>query len=109
MAAPRNHVKDPEATVNEDGFLFGEDDTNPAGRQALSRADLLARLSALIQTGEGCEHVKVIDVTRFDAPDSDGCNWSMSVVLDPAGVAPEVYALAYAQMIVVARAGWNLK
>jgi hypothetical protein len=28
-------------------------------------------------------------------------------VLDPAGVAPEVYALAYASMINTARESWN--
>jgi len=30
-------------------------------------------------------------------------------VLDPAGAAPEVYALAYASVIATARAGWNLE
>ena len=108
MHASRDPAHDADRT-DSGGFLFGEDDTNPLGRQLLSPAELAARLSALIGTCEGCEQVKVIDITRLDAPDTDGCNWSMSVVLDPSGVAPEVYALAYAQMIVVARAGWNLK
>ena len=30
-------------------------------------------------------------------------------LLDPAGVAPEIYAVAYAQAIAMARASWNLK
>ena len=30
------------------------------------------------------------------------------VVLDPAGVPPEVYAMAYASVVAVARASWNL-
>jgi hypothetical protein len=108
MGAPRVPLNDPEATFGG-GFLLGEDEGGQAERQAISRADLLARLSALVQSGEGCEQVKVIEVTRLDAPDTEGCNWSSSVVLDPAGVAPEVYVLAYASAVAVARVSWNLK
>src|SRR5713101_120197 len=108
MGAPRVPLNDPESTVGG-AFLFGEEEPGQAERQALSRADLLARLSALMQSCEGCENVKVIGITRLDAPDSAGSTWSSSVVLDPAGVAPEVYALAYASVIAVARASWNLK
>jgi hypothetical protein len=108
MGAPRVPLNDPEAT-SSGGFLFGQDEPNQAERQALSRADFLARLSALVQSCEGCEHVTVIGVTRLYAPDTEGCNWSSSVVLDPAGVAPEVYVLAYASAVAVARASWNLK
>ena len=97
-----------DSTLNG-GFLFGDsDDTNP-GRQALTREHLMAHLTAMIQSCEGCEQVAVIDVTRLDFPDKDGCNWSRSVVLDPAGVAPEVYALAYASVIATAQESWNLK
>jgi len=106
METPR--ARDTEATVS-DGFLFGEDAAGEAGRQAVSRAELLARLSAVIRSCEGCENVTVIEVTRLDAPDTAGCNWSSSVVLDPAGVAPEVYALAYASVVFMARSSLNLK
>ena len=106
METPR--ARDPEATVG-DGFLFGEDEAGQAGRQAVSRAELLARLSAVIRSCEGCENVAVIEVTRLDAPDTAGCNWSSSVVLDPAGVAPEVYALAYASVVFMARSSLNLQ
>ena len=106
METPR--ARDPEATVG-DGFLFGEDEAGQAERQAVSRAELLARLSAVIRSCEGCENVTVIEVTRLDAPDTAGCNWSSSVVLDPAGVAPEVYALAYASVVFMARSSLNLK
>ena len=108
MGAPQDPMDDAEATLGG-AFLFGEDKPGRAERQVLSRAELLARLSALIQAGEGCEKVVVIDITRLDGPDSDGCNWSTSVVLDSAGVAAEVYALAYASAIAVARVSWNLK
>jgi hypothetical protein len=39
----------------------------------------------------------------------DGCNWSLAILLDPAGVASEVYALAYGSVLHTARASWNLK
>lgn len=77
-------------------------------RQVLPRAELLARVSALMQSCEGCENVRVIDVTPLDGPDTDGCNWSFTLVLDTAGVSAEVYGLAYAQVIAMARSRWNL-
>ena len=79
-------------------------------RDLLSMESLLSRLTMLIQTCEGCENVTVIGADRLLIPDSrDGCNCSISLVLDPAGVAPEVYALGYAQVIVTARQSWNLE
>jgi hypothetical protein len=108
MGAPRP-LNDPEATFSGGGFLLGDEEPGQSERQVLSRADLLARLSALVQSCEGCEHVAVIGVTPLDGPDTEGCNWSSSVVLEPAGVSPEVYVIAYAQAVAVARASWNLK
>ncbi|HYL25922.1 MAG TPA: hypothetical protein VEV21_16135 [Burkholderiales bacterium] len=78
-------------------------------RQALAREDLLARLTRMMQSCEGCESVAVTGLTRLNTPDSAGCNWSASVVLAPAGVAPEVYTLAYASVVFMARSSWNLK
>ena len=101
-------MSDPEATFSGD-FLFGEDDATRPGHQPLAYADLVARLTALIQSCEGCERVSVLRITALDGPDSEGCNWASSVVLDPAGVAPEVYTLAYAQVVFMARTSWNLK
>ena len=98
---------DPEATV-ADGFLFGEEGGEPE-RQALPRDELLTRLSALMRSCEGCENVAVTGATRLDRPDAEGCNWSNSIVLDPAGTAPELYSLAYASVIAMARASWNLE
>jgi hypothetical protein len=97
-----------EATLGDDIFSLDEDATRP-GRQALSRAELLARVSALMQSCEGCENVGVVGVTRLDGPDRAGCNWSFTLVLDTAGVAAEVYGLAYAQVIGMARSSWNLQ
>ena len=108
MDVPRDPLQDPEATVGG-GFLFGEDEPSQGDRRALPEDELMAGLTALIQTCEGCEKVKVIQVTRFDAPDSDGCNWSTSVVLDPGGTASEVYVLGYASVVFMARTSWNLK
>ena len=103
MHAPLDRFDDdPEATTS--GFLFGG-----AQRQVVSEGQLREYLSALIRGCEGCENVSVTETTRLDRPDEGGCNWSSSLVLDPADVAPEVYALAYASVIAAARASWNLQ
>lgn len=108
MGAPQNPLNDPDATTGGD-FLFGEDKEEENGRKPFSPDEMCAGLSALIQTCDGCEKVKVLEVTRLDPPDASGCNWSTSVVLDPAGVEPEVYSLAYATIVFMARTSWNLK
>ena len=51
----------------------------------------------------------VVDVTSLERPDTAGCNWSYTLVLDAAGVPAEVYGLAYAQVIGMARSSWNLE
>ena len=88
--------------------FFSLDGEATVERQPLPYADLLARVSALLQSCEGCERVGVIGVTPLDGPDGEGCNWSLTLVLDTAGVAAEVYGLAYAQVIAMARSSWNL-
>lgn len=74
----------------------------------MSRAELLARVTALMQSCEGCESVGVVGVTPLDRPDAAGCNWSYTLELDAAGVPAEVYGLAYTQVIGIARGSWNL-
>jgi hypothetical protein len=98
---------DPEETANG-GFLFGI--AAQGERQLLSEAQLCERLTALMRSCEGCENVTVLEVYRLDLPDTrDGCNWSLALMLDPAGVAPEVYSLAYGSIIATARERWNLE
>ena len=96
---------DPESTVNGELFFSA----GAARRQVLSRAELLARLSRLVQSCDGCHDVRVIEVTRLERPDEAGCNWSSSLVLATAGVRPEVYVLGYAHAIAAARETWNLE
>jgi hypothetical protein len=99
---------DPEDTA--EGEFFQGIGGVKGKRELVSRDRLLASLTALIRTCEGCEEVTVISLDRLDPPDSrDGCNWSLALVLDPAGVAPEVYALAYGAIISTARETWNLE
>jgi len=98
---------DPEDDTASDIFPFDEDGVQ-GERQVLSRAELIARVTSLIQSCEGCESVGVVDVDALDHPDNAGCNWSFTLVLDAAGVEPEVYGLAYAQVIGMARSAWNL-
>ena len=108
MGAPQNPLNDPDRTAGGD-FQFGDTPAGPDGRKAFSREDLMKNLGGMIQTVPGCEKVKVIDVTRLDPPDTAGCNWSTSVVLDPAGTPPEVYVIGYATIVFMARSSWNLK
>ena len=99
-------MDDSEITVTDEIFpgLAGMSE-----RQGLSRDELAARVSALMQSCDGCEDVVVLDVTPLDGPDTEGCNWSFTLVLDTAGVPAEVYGLAYAQVIGMARSSWNLE
>ena len=101
-------MDDSDAMACDDIFPRDEDGVQ-SERQALSRGELLARVSALMQSCEGCENVGVVGVTSLDRPDSAGCNWSYTLVLDAAGVPPEVYGLAYAHVIGMARSSWNLQ
>jgi hypothetical protein len=101
-------MADSEATITDNIFSLGGDGAQPE-RQALSRDELLARVTALMQSCDGCENVGVVGVTPLDGPDTAGCNWSFTLVLDAASVPPEVYGLAYAQVIAMARSSWNLQ
>jgi hypothetical protein len=101
-------MDDSEATINDGIFSFGVGGAQPE-RQLLSRGELLARVSALMQSCEGCEKVNVVRLTPLDRPDTAGCNWSLTLVLDAAGVPAEVYGLAYAHVIGMARSSWNLE
>jgi hypothetical protein len=98
-------AEDPDRTMQ---MPAGAAAAKPAGRSIISEADLLKVLTAHMQANEQCRQVRVVSVTRWDAPDSGGCNWSPSVVLDPAGVPPEVYAVVYAEAVKRARERYNL-
>src|SRR5438045_2916859 len=108
MGVPQNPLNDPDETAGGD-FTFGDAPSGADGRKNFSQEDLMKNLSAMIQTCPGCEKVKVIDMTRLDPPDNTGCNWSTSIVLDPAGTSPEVYVLGYATIVFMARSSWNLQ
>ena len=94
---------DSETTITDDIFSISTE------REAVPYGELLARVTVLMQSCEGCENVNVVDVTPLDKPDTAGCNWSFTLVLDAAGVPAEVYGLAYAHVIGMARSSWNLQ
>ena len=107
MGAAQDSMDDDD-TINR--AIFGDlAGSAEVTRQTLSREELMDRLTKMIQACEGCENVRVVSITRLDFPDKDGRNWSRSIVLDPAGVAPEVYALAYGAVIGTAHETWHLK
>ena len=80
----------------------------PEPRREVSEAELLRVLTAAMRMREECAAMSVVGITRLDALDTDGCNWSSSVVLETAGVAPEVYAVVYADVVKQARERYNL-
>ncbi|MGQ0650642.1 MAG: hypothetical protein ACT4P4_00010 [Betaproteobacteria bacterium] len=96
---------DPDKTLQ---FPAGGAPAGPPRRAPVREAELLKLLTAHFQANEQTRAVRVVRVTRLDPPDSEGCNWSSSVVLDAAGVAPEVYALVYADVVKRARERYNL-
>ena len=101
--------EDPEATAEGErafeGLLAG-----PEKRQILSKEELLARITSLLRSCEGCENVTAIEMWRLDRDDrKDGCNWSLALMLDAPGVEPEVYTLAYGSILHLARKSWNLE
>jgi hypothetical protein len=107
MNGPVSPLDDPDSTAS--GWLGGDaDSTRPHGRHAHSRDELIRRLTAMMQSWEGCEKVRVLEIYRLDPPDNVGCNWSSTLMLEPNGTEPEVYALGYGAIIATARESWNL-
>jgi len=102
---PLDPLEDPDSTASG---LFGGDETRPIGRKTLLKDELLERLTRMIQSCEGCENVRVIDVVQLDPPDKGGCNWSMTLILHPHDTEAPVYALGYAFVIAHARESWNV-
>ena len=80
----------------------------PPPRREVDEAELLRVLTTAMRMHEQCASVRVVAITRLDVPDTEGCNWSSSVVLDPAGVAAEVYSVVYADVVKKARERYNL-
>jgi hypothetical protein len=79
------------------------------GPLLVDEADLVRWLSAQFQTYPGCAAVSVEQVIRLEAPDSQGCNWSRTLLLDSAGASPADYGAAYAAVIEMGRKAFNLK
>jgi hypothetical protein len=80
-----------------------------AGRRRLvSPAELQRWLTAEIRKHEGCGGVRVIAITRLHRAGPDGCNWSYSLVVEPAGVPPRVYAMACIEVVTRGRALFNV-
>ena len=96
----------PDTTVNN---LHDDVPELPAaGPRAASEAELVRWLTAQIQTFPGCAQVTVEQLFRLEMPDAEGCNWSRTLVLDPHGVSPVEYVLAYATVVERARKACRL-
>ncbi len=98
----------PDTTIKN---LHGADvpeELREVGPRAVSEADLVRWLTEQFQTFADCGPITVEKVFRMDAPDSEGCNWSRTLVLDPHGVSPTIYVLAYAVIVDKARKAFVL-
>ena len=86
----------------------GVPELEAAGPRPVGEGDLVRWLTAQFQTFPECAQVTVEGVFRLEPPDSEGCNWSRTLVLDPHGVPPVEYVLAYAAIVEQARKAFNL-
>jgi len=104
----RDKPDSPETTIKN---LFDADvpeELRELGPRPVSEAELLRWLTAQFQTYPECAAVTAEQVFRLDLPDSEGCNWSRTLVLNPAGVSADVYALVYAAVVERARKAFVL-
>lgn len=85
------------------------DGAGEEGPVLVDEGDLVRWLSAQFQSYPGCSTVTVERVARLDKPDTHGCNWSRTLVLNPGGTPPQAYAQAYAAIVEMGRKAFNLK
>ena len=78
------------------------------GMRRVAEADLARWLTAQFQAYPECAAVTVEQVFRLELPDSEGCNWSRTLVLDPHGVSPADYVVPYAAIVEKARKAFVL-
>ena len=95
-------------TVKSDWANGAEDLLAGDGVQAVSHEELIKWLSARLQTYPHCDKVTVERLAKLERPDTDGCNWSRSLVLNPAGTSAIHYGIAYASVLREARRRFNL-
>jgi hypothetical protein len=99
----------PDKTLKADWSAQARPKASTGGPVLVDESDLIAWLDALFQTYPECSRVTVEKVVRLEVPDSEGCNWSRALVLNPGGVSPEDYAPAYAAIVEKARKAFNLR
>lgn len=95
-------------TPKTNWFAKLQERASEEGIQAVSEEDLVKWLTAQFQSHPGCAQVSVVKVIRLELPDSEGCNWSRTLVLDTAGVQPFDYVGAYATAVEKGRKRFNL-
>ncbi|HEX7054463.1 MAG TPA: hypothetical protein VF211_11085 [Burkholderiales bacterium] len=78
------------------------------GPRPVDEAELVRWLTEQFQSYPECAAVTVEGLFRLELPDSEGCNWSRTLVLDPHGAPAPAYALAYAAIIEKARKAFVL-
>jgi hypothetical protein len=74
--------------AHEGGLGNKAPESKQVGRVLVDENELVRWLTAQFQTYPECAAVSVEKVTRLDGPDSEGCNWSRTLVLNSAGTSP---------------------
>ena len=93
----------PDTTIKNLGDPDVPEELRELGPSRVSEADLLRWLTEQFQAFPDCGPITVAQVFRLEPPDSEGCNWSRTLVLEPHGVAPELYVVPYALIVDKAR------
>ena len=99
----------PDTTIKNLNDPDVPEELRDLGPRPVAEAALVRWLSAQFQAYPECAAVTVQQLFRLDMPDSEGCNWSRTLVLDPAGVSPDAYALVYAAVVEKARKAFLLE
>lgn len=77
-------------------------------RKLLTREELAEWMTAQLRKVEDCEECSVGPVNLLQQPDTDGCNWSDSLVVQSAGVPREHFGPHVAQIGAMAKAMFNI-
>jgi hypothetical protein len=99
----------PDTTIKNLNDPDVPEELRDLGPRPVAEAALVRWLTAQFQTYPECAAVTVQQLFRLDAPDSEGCNWSRTLVLDPHGVSPVDYAVPYAAIVEKARKAFILE
>lgn len=99
----------PDTTIKNLHDADVPEELRELGPRPVGEADLVRWLTEQFQSYPDCALVSVEGVFRLETPDSEGCNWSRTLVLNPQGVPPTLYVVPYAAIVEKARKAFVLE